>query len=182
MALAPPSDAITNDAEMSAFGVLSSSNRDRQGDVIEAEGVDFSQHTANPIVLWDHGRSWQLPIGKTEDPRGNYCVWKHPKPGIITAKTFFVQNGGKTKELDQAARMALQVYDLIKGRFLRAMSIAVKDVAVVRLDPDPDNGWPRPGTHILRSILCEGTWTPLPANLDAVASRELWFSGNRASR
>lgn len=158
-------DFVTNDEETSAMGVLSSSNRDRQGDIIEATGVDLEDHKINPVVLYDHGKAYALPIGVTESPDGEYCVWIDPEAEIITQKTYFAPT-----------KFAQQVYQLVRLRYLRANSIAIKDWVVRPLPPDPERGWPKrpdgapPYKHILRSSLAEVTWTPLPANPDAVAS------------
>lgn len=161
-------DVVTDDDAMSAACILASSNRDRQGDIIECSGVDFRDHIQNPISLWDHGKRMEEPIGKTEDAEGQYHVHYHEDSDIITEKTFFAPTP-----------FAKQIYSLIRGRFVRANSIAVKDLLVEELEPDPEHGHPPrrdangrrvPYKWIKKSILAEVTWTPLPANPDAVAS------------
>lgn len=161
-------DIKTDDKLMSATGILASSNRDRQGDIIECRGVEFGDHEANPIVLWDHGKRWDMPIGKTEDPKGTYTVRYLPREDIIVQTTFFADTP-----------FSRQIYALIKGGFIRANSIAVKDLEVDPLPPDPERGHfvrrdaegrKIPFKHILKSALAEVTWTPLPANPDAVMS------------
>src|SRR5437868_1567678 len=63
-------------SKMCATGLLATSTcRDRQGDIMEVDGIDFTDHKRNPIVQLDHGQYYHLPIGKTEDPDGNYTVW-----------------------------------------------------------------------------------------------------------
>jgi hypothetical protein len=157
--LGDSSDIVTDDKEVSASGILASGNRDRQGDIVNCAGVDFTEHRWNPIVLWDHGKQYNLPIGLTESEDGEYTVTYHQREDIITQKSYFAPT-----------KFARQIYSLIRGRYIRANSIALKDLEVDRLPPDPDNGHFKPGKLILRSMLAEVTWTPLPANPDAVAS------------
>ena len=152
-------DIVTDDNEMSASAILASSRRDRQGDIIECSGVIFDDHRWNPMVLWDHAKMYNIPIGMTETPEGEYTVSYHDDLDIITQKSFFAPT-----------KFARQIYHLIRLKFIRANSIAVKDLEVEKLPPDPDQGHFKPGKHILRSALAEVTWTPLPANPDAVAS------------
>lgn len=149
----------TDDSEMSASCILATSTRDRQGDIIECSGVDFTEHTWNPIVLWDHGRQRNIPIGLTESSKGEYTVLYHPDEDVITQKTYFAP--------DEFSR---QIYVLVRDRYIRANSIAVKDLQVEKLSPDPDNGHFKVGKWIKKSALAEVTWTPLPANAEAVAS------------
>jgi hypothetical protein len=157
--LGDDNDVVTDDKEVSASGILASGNRDRQGDVVSCRGVDFTEHRWNPIVLWDHGKTYNLPIGLTESEDGHYTVVYHPKEDIITQKSFFAPT-----------KMARQIYSLIRQRYIRANSVALKDLEVERLPPDPERGHFKPGKYIRRSMLAEVTWTPLPANPDAVAS------------
>jgi hypothetical protein len=157
--LGDDNEITTDDKEVSASGILASGSRDRQGDVIHCAGVDFTEHRWNPIVLWDHGKQYNLPIGLTETEDGHYTVEYHPREDIITQKSFFAPT-----------KFARQIYSLIRGRYIRANSVALKDLEVDRLPPDPEQGHFKPGKHIIRSMLAEVTWTPLPANPDAVAS------------
>ena len=149
----------TDDGEMSAACILCTGVRDRQGDIINPAGVRFEEHSWNPIVLWDHGRSYNLPIGMTESPKGEYTVQYHADGDFITQKTYFAPD-----------KFSTQIYVLVKGRFVRANSIAVKDLMVEKIAPDPEAGHFKPGKYIAESNLAEVTWTPLPANPEAVAS------------
>jgi hypothetical protein len=160
-------DAV-GEEDGSSVGILASNRRDLQGDVIRCKGVSFHIHRVNPMVLWDHGRMQTMPIGKCEAPDGSYTVQYWPDDEIITARTYWAPTD-----------FAQQIYSLVRGGFLRSMSIAVKDRRVEAIPPDPDSGWPAkrgpngnivPYKHIIESDLIEATHTPLPVNPDAVAS------------
>lgn len=45
--------------------IISTQDEDRQGEIIDQKGWDFSKYLANPIVLWAHDYK-QLPIGMTD--------------------------------------------------------------------------------------------------------------------
>jgi len=49
--------------ENQAQAVITTREQDREGDVIEAGGIDLAAFKQNPVVLWAHDYS-QLPVGK----------------------------------------------------------------------------------------------------------------------
>jgi hypothetical protein len=143
--------------KMSATGVLATTMRDREGDILEVAGIRTANHQLNPIVLLDHGLYFPLPIGKTADPDGNYAVAIDPDLGECVQTTYF----------SQSLREAEQVFHLIVEGILRANSIGYRTLKGKRLPPDPATGT-KPGVHILECELIEATWCGIPCNPDAV--------------
>jgi hypothetical protein len=157
---------VVDEQAMSARNILATTVRDRQGDVLETDAVDFSEHRLNPVAFLDHGKTGHpLPIGLTRSPAGLYTVER--LPGIITEETFF----------SQRSQVAGQLFGLIAEGILRGNSIGFRALEVRPLSPDPEHGFfpgkdskgdPTPaGKHILRSKLLEVTWTGLPVNPEA---------------
>lgn len=144
--------------KMCATGLLATSTcRDRQGDILEVDGIDFTSHQRNPVVFVDHGQWYQLPIGKTVDPDGNYTVWVDGEDCYQT--TYF----------SQKSEVAEQVFHLYVEKILRANSIGWRPIDTVPLKPDRATGTP-PGLWIKKCELLEASWVGLPANQDAVMS------------
>ena len=56
------SEPQTNDERMFARFCLSTSEADREGDIVDQAGLDWSAHRANPVVLVNHSVT-ELPIG-----------------------------------------------------------------------------------------------------------------------
>ncbi len=156
-------DAITakeptfDTGRMSATAVLSTTARDREGDVLEVAGIWTDNHRTNPIAMLDHGVYWPLPIGKTVDPDGNYTVAIDPDAGECTETTFF----------SQSCPVAEQIYHLAVEGILRGNSIGYRPIKAKRLPPDAAQGT-KPGLHILRCELIEATWCGIPCNPEAV--------------
>lgn len=143
--------------KMSATGLLATTMRDREGDILEVAGIRTANHQLNPVVLLDHGLYFPLPIGKTTDPDGNYAVAIDPDLGECVQTTYF----------SQSLREAEQVFHLIVEGILRANSIGYRTLKGKRLPPDPTTG-SKPGIHILECELIEATWCGIPCNPDAV--------------
>lgn len=143
--------------KMSATGLLATTMRDREGDILEVAGIRTANHQLNPVVLLDHGLYFPLPIGKTTDPDGNYAVAIDPDLGECVQTTYF----------SQSLPEAEQVFHLIVEGILRANSIGYRTLKGKRLPPDPASGI-KPGVHILECELIEATWCGIPCNPDAV--------------
>lgn len=74
VALSSPTDA--GDASM----LISTTSLDRDGDIIEPHGGDFSSYQRNPVVGFQHFRESALPIGRTirldVDDTGIRATWR----------------------------------------------------------------------------------------------------------
>jgi phage head maturation protease len=139
------------------FPFAASHGRDRGGDFLEVGGIDTANHRRNPVVFLDHGKNFQLPIGKTEDRRGNYTVTIDRGRGLAVATVFL------SRHLPEAR----QVFQLWKEGILRAGSIGYRPVRATRLPRDPEHGLPE-GLHLQRTGLLEPSIVGLPMNADTV--------------
>lgn len=123
--------------------VISTQDEDRQGEVIDQNGWDFSKYLANPIVLWAHDYK-QLPIGITD---------KLYKEGMqLIAEGKFVPG-----DCNPFAQQVRKLYDL---GVQRAASVGLIGKEVK-------------GNVITKSELLEWSFVPVPANpyalkLDAI--------------
>lgn len=140
---------------MSARAIFATDSLDRVGDVIYVPGIDTANHQKNPIVLFNHGQQFQIPIGKTVDPDGNYTV----EVGEHEAyqRTFF----------SQSLLEAEQIYRLIEEGVISANSIGYRPLAAKRMKADP-NSLTKPGLYLEQVELLEVSWVGVPANQDCV--------------
>ena len=95
--------ALQADEERTFIAKITTSAVDRDGDLLSPMGCDYSEYESNPIVLWNHSRS--LPqVGKV--------VALQKQPDAVYLKV----NMAPTEQ-------GLELWELIKGSYLRAMSI-----------------------------------------------------------
>ena len=98
--------AILPNEDRTFIAKISTSDIDREGEVVDAKGIDVEQFMQNPVVLWNHQHSSGdiNNIGKVlaTEVRGNALYAK-----MVLAET--------TK--------ANEIWSLIKGGFLKACSI-----------------------------------------------------------
>lgn len=148
---------------MSVTCVLTSANPDRQGDIINPRGGDFSEHETNPVVMFHHGKQHKLPIGKAEDRNGNYTVRHVKSPtgnDILIGTTHFAQSN----------QFAQDVFGLVAEDILRGVSIGFdppeqeSDVDILGPSPSLD----RNAMHFKSWKLLEYSHTPIGVNRDAL--------------
>jgi len=155
------STETADDATMSVSCTITTQSEDRAKDIVVTAGIDTANHRANPVVLLNHGFfDFTLPIGKAEDPNGNYTVVMGE--GFAKATTFF----------SQSMLEAEQAYQLIKEGILRGVSIGFNPKAMeYRRDQAADeyNGWP--GLLVKRCELIEYSHVPVPCNPQALVDR-----------
>ena len=91
------------DEERSIVARVSTNDRDRDGEVVEPKGIDLSNYTKNPCLLWAH--RYDMPaIGK--------ALWsKTDDKGLICKFQF------------APTQFADEIYQLYKGGYQRAFSI-----------------------------------------------------------
>lgn len=154
----PAAKALSHsDAEMSITSVWTTKARDRQGDIVIPDGVDTAEHRINPVILYHHGKGPHLPIGKAEDPRGNYTG--RVVGDRLIGTTYFAQGN----------QFAEDVYKLAKQDILRGMSIGFEPVEghCKAIGSMPDDGG-RPPLQFDRSTLIEVSHTPIGVNREAL--------------
>lgn len=154
--LACASKAVELDTQtMSARAIFSTDSLDRVGDVLRTAGIDTSNHIKNPVILWNHGLQFSIPIGKAVDPEGNYTV----EIGESEAyqRTFF----------SQSLLEAEQIYRLIEEGVISANSIGYRPLQAKRMKADPGS-LTKPGLYLESVELLEVSWVGVPANQDCV--------------
>lgn len=149
-------------SKMAVTAILTTGNADRQGDIIDPTGGDFSEHRTNPVVMFHHGKTHKLPIGKAEDANGNYTVQLvHSADGpVLVGTTHFAQSN----------RFAQDVFGLVAEDVLRGVSIGFDPLtdsdSVDELGPSPT--LKRPALHFKGWKLLEYSHTPIGVNRDAL--------------
>lgn len=111
---------------MMVTSVIATARRDRDGDIVVPAGAILDDHKINPVVMYYHGKSGNLPIGKAEDPDRNYTV--RLAGDRLVADTYFAQSN----------RFACDVFDLIAEDVLRGTSVGFDPVACKAIGPQPD--------------------------------------------
>ena len=130
--------------EITAIG--SQQKVDRDGDIVNVDGIDFKSYKKNPIVLWSHRHS-DPPIGKTER------VWKDGK------NLMFKINYADAETYS----FADTIYKLTKGGYINAFSIG--------FSPDWEAAEPNEKTHgytFNKTELLEISAVNVPANAQAL--------------
>lgn len=125
--------------------VITTDYQDRQGEIVEQEGIDVSFYKLNPVVLWAHDY-WSLPIGVCE------------KIEKIDGK--WVAEGKFAPE--EANPFAQQVRKLYDGGFLKAVSIGFIP-----------KRWE--GNIVKEAELLEFSFVPVPANPFALSLEKAGF-------
>src|SRR5262249_55608614 len=118
-------------------------------------GCDLSRYELNPIVYFDHGQEFTLPIGSSRDEDGELAVTISDAGVIATA---FLSN---------SLPLAKQIFELWAEGILKATSVNfLPTVAKVR----PGTGSAdRPGLLISKWELLEWSIVGIPDNPYAVA-------------
>jgi uncharacterized protein len=96
----------TDDENYIIRGIFSTSDQDRQGEIIDQNGWKLDEYMTNPVVLFAHDH-WQPAIGKMIE------LGKDAKGNLVGAIQFAV------KEYD----FAKTIYNLYKGGYMRAFSV-----------------------------------------------------------
>ncbi len=125
---------------------ITAENRDRDGEVVKADGGQFENYNKNPVVLWAHDYQ-SLPVGKT-------VKLERKDKAIISTVQF------PTKEEYEYADT---VYKLCKGGYLNAVSIGFIPIDVVQGKSEKD-----PSRTFTKWEMLEYSIVPVPSNPDAL--------------
>ncbi len=134
-------------AQMRVRSVITTSEADRAGDVIDPLGINNrDEFMLNPIVLWAHDRVRVPPIG--------VCEWLDVQPRRIVAETRFAQD----------VPFAEDLFRLYEQHVLRGWSIGFLPRKAKRVA--------RPGgstsLHVAEWDLLEYSAVPIPENPGAL--------------
>lgn len=105
------SNIVLDTGKMAASAVISNEQMDRDADIVVQSGLDFSNYERNPVVFWNHAKTFDLPIGRSQDPDGRFTVIK--SGNFTTATCYF----------SQSLALANQIYHLIADGTLKATSL-----------------------------------------------------------
>lgn len=111
VALDGESVAAVDERLMSATAIISTPAPDRAMDVVIPTGGRFADYQKNPVVLWEHGFDFSLPIAKSEDPAGKLSL--AASEANVVATSFFTN---RLKESEQ-------IFALIADKIVRGTSI-----------------------------------------------------------
>ena len=157
-------DLNVNESEMSILIPFADGNRrDGVGDLLEVTGIDLTRHSANPFVLFDHGKKVDLPIGLAQDKSGQYMVEIDSVAKTARGKCFMYQSMKKSEHLE----FCEQLFDLAAKKFIRAGSIGYQVQQAMQLPADYMRGTPQ-GLHLVKVLMLEFSLVVLPANADTV--------------
>lgn len=115
--------------------VISTADQDRQGEIIDQKGWDFTNYMNNPVVLWAHNYC-DLPIGVTDE------LFLDDK-GQTVAKGRFAP-----EEANSFAQQVRRLYD--------AKIVKTASVGFIARETD--------GNTITKAELLEFSFVPVPAN------------------
>lgn len=134
------------------WAVASTEKIDRQGDLIDAAGWDFSNFRQNPVIAWAHDYS-QPPVAKALELR------------VDDGRLLFLAQFPTAEEY----AFADTIWRLYKGGYMRAFSVGFAPLDS-RLESRMIDGRAVTGNHYLKQELYEISCVTLPANPDALVS------------
>jgi phage head maturation protease len=138
---------------MVLLAVISTSDKDRAGDIIVPAGLrNAAEYLQNPVVLWAHNRFTVPPIGT--------CRRLDVQPDRIVAETQFAQG----------VPLAEDLFRLYEQGVLRGWSIGFVPLKATLL-PEPEPDAPRPcrrGLQVEEWDLLEYSAVPIPENPGAL--------------
>lgn len=133
-----------NDEERTITFVLSTEDKDRDGDVIKADGWIVDNYLKNPVVLFAHKYD-ELPVARAEK------VWV--EDGKLKATARFAT--------EKENPLAENVYQLYKNGYMNAVSVGFIPVEYEEKEE---------GYEFTKQELLEFSCVPVPANPEALIS------------
>ncbi len=123
--------------------VICTPQLDRQGDIVEPEGLDFTNYLNNPVLLWAHDVN-RPPVGKIVEINNGGSE--------ITAIVEFAETD-----------FASEVFELYAGGYLNAWSIGFIPQRWKRMSKNEGGGF-----HVYQAEIVEVSAVPVPANAKAL--------------
>jgi HK97 family phage prohead protease len=141
-------DIKADDSDYRISGVFSTDDVDHHNDIIDQDGWDLEIFKSNPVILFGHN-SWQPPIGRAENLHFD-------KSGNLAGDIVFAAD---------EYEFAKTIYNLYKGKFMRAFSVGFrnKEYEVNREDRT---------VTLTKNLLMEISCVSIPANARALAKQE----------
>jgi hypothetical protein len=147
--------------------IISTSARDRGGDVVNQDGWNFKNYKKNPIVLWGHGASWSGKTGlDSDEPIGfGFKFRKEAMPDGSKATIMSIRFA--VEESERAARK----FFLAKGNFINAGSVGLMPEKVIYAESEEEReklGLGKFGVYYDRQELLEFSLCAIPMHQDAL--------------
>lgn len=132
------------------------------------DGIKLENYAKNPVIMLDHGYSFPLPIGVSEDTRGNLSVKLYKSKATAVAS------------FSQVLPEAVQTFALIEEGILRTASISFRPLKGILINTDNSDEYMRPDANgvlefkpwmswdFTESEMLEWSIVGIPADPDAV--------------
>ena len=139
------SDFTFVDGEHASIDTITTKNKDRDGDIVDPDGLDFTQFEKSSAVMWCHDYK-QPPIGRS--------LWrKKTADGWITKTQYSMANP-----------LGKQIYEMRKEGMPFGMSVGFIPLAVDKKKEKAFNC----KNYYSKSLVLEYSCTPMPSNPDAL--------------
>ena len=158
-------DISLDRGRMTATAVVSTPAVDRDGDIVEQHGLEWTEYQRNPVVFFNHKVN-DLPVGRSEDDDGQSTVVVADECTIATC--FFNQHNP----------FAHQIFSLVDDKTLRGTSLGfLVKLAVPVVGPGANMAFARitqgqldkpRGYRIKSAIVTEWSWVGIGCNPEAV--------------
>ena len=150
---------LADDDDRAVQARISVAVADRDGDVVMADGCDWSDYQKNPVVMLGHDY-WSLPVGK--------CAGLARDTEAITAKTVFASR--PTDYPADKEWIPDTLLSLFKQRVLSAFSVGFMPMQMREATARDREAYGEQCRRIISKWkLLEYSVVPIPANQDAVA-------------
>jgi hypothetical protein len=157
LASAVPTQA--DDTELSIPFVITTSNEDRDGDVVVPMGIQLHNYSKNPVCFFGHQQyqNHPLPIAKCKSPDGRITVF--PEENQARCVMYF----------DRDDEFAVKCYQKVKSGFLNATSIAFVPIQAQRRDREAEKGLYENRAHTHNSPMTPAGWLFAAVDLTEVS-------------
>lgn len=153
--------------ERSVLFTISKEVVDRDGDILRASGVDFSNYMKNPVFLSFHN-SREFPLGKVT----KFWVEGNEVKAIVYFPTL-EELSSNPEQASEKAKLVDFTYHCYKTGMLNAVSVGFIPVEWI----ETENGY-----DILKWELLEFSAVAVPANQDAIAEAVKSFGDDFAKK
>ena len=135
--------------ERAVVHYISTEAKDRDNEILRADGADLSWYSKNPVVMWGHDYSG-LPVGKN--------VWVKKDTHGLLAKTLFANHA-----------FAEDVWQLYRDGFMRAWSVGFMPLKDHAPETSEFEGADTVRRVYDKWVVLEYSAVPVPANPEALS-------------
>lgn len=136
------------------ISTVTTSQMDRDQEIVIAEGINLDEFRINPIVLYEH--NYALPTGK--------CLWIKPIPNGLSAKTQYPERPqGFVGDWLPDFVYGMIAADVLKGKSIGFLPVEYRDPT-----DDERAAYPQVESVITNSLLVEYSCVAVPCNAAAL--------------